>query len=152
MSLSEAMLELADEMENTLEERSAGQVIDAAYLATCVKLWSKAIRMTVKAAGDKPAVPFSPFDPRSDPASTKGVNPSDLAATQKALQRLQAKQQHMGDMAEVEEGLTDSMRLCVDGPEEGCHVSLHPSQQYVYVGGHCYTLKDDGKLHYQKLD
>lgn len=152
MSLSEAMLELSDEMEKTLDDRTAGQVTNADYLATCVKIWFKAIRMAVKAAGNQPTVPFSPFDPRSDPASTKGVSPHDLAITQKALQRLQQKQQRMSDHVELEEGLADSMRVCVDGPEEGCHISLHPAQQYAYVGGHLYNLKDDGKLHFQKPD
>jgi hypothetical protein len=143
MSLSEAMLELADEMETI-----TAQVGDVCR--STVESWAKQIRRLCKAAANRPAVPFSPFDLRSDPQATKGVNPSDLAATQKALQRLQARQQQMSDHAELEEGLADNMRLCVDGPEEGTHISCPPdmkTDQQIRVGGEVYVLRS-GKLYW----
>lgn len=145
MSLSEAMLELADEMDAFVAKEMLTQELTQQALQS----WVRQIRRLCKAAEDKSVVPFSPFDPRSDPASIEGVNASDLAATQRALQRLQQRHQRVGKTTDMEENLIDSMCLCVDGPEEGTSVFCPPGMQEgqsMKVGKYVYILQGN-KLH-----
>lgn len=144
MSLSEAMLDLAKDMEDAAE----GGHIDP----NVVSQWSKMIRFAVKSAkGSETKQESRPHLVTQDLASQR-ANPMDLELAQRALNRLHTRQVAEETSELINDLIGPRFAVCVGGNDDAVRVEIRPDMPVgasVSLGGQSYMLKEDGKLHYR---
>lgn len=143
MSLKEAMLELADQMDAEAEESAAASGTLAA--ARPLRAFARQIRTACKAAGDV-------FVPQSTLPGANRPDPVVSSPFQEAVYHRQMIEKAKGEFRprrEEAEEQVPTMRLCVGGGWDGCMTGADPSMPVganTVVGGEVYTLNTVGEL------
>lgn len=140
MSLQNAMIELADEM-----EKEIGDATDNKAIKALVKGFSRSLRLLSKMA-DMPTTPIA-----------QAINPASLMMqmTPESQHRQmieQAKSEFRKSHDKIEDDI-DTTAVCVDGPEGGCSVcistKMKPGMRTFVCNDLVYEMGDDGKLHFK---
>ena len=131
MSLKEAVLDLAQTMENDLSDiRDEG----GGTVERMVKSYIRELRAVAKAAGDPPPPQQIPL-----------ISPD----TQHRMEIERAKAEFRGKVKKIDEDEEIVMQFCQDGPCEGVAVPLNvgmPPGARTRVDGHVYEMAADGGL------
>lgn len=132
MSLKEAVLDIADILQEEAEARAGGgEPVVVRLLLQSARM----LRNAVKAAGDAPNPSILPFAA------------SPLSQHQQMIDQARMEfRQHQ----QKEESSEPRMLLVVGGPDDGTYIGMDPSMPVgarTNINGQVYKLGEDGQLH-----